>query len=275
VTVSAATSPPSSALTTPDVAWPTALLALCAWSAQGVAFWAAWTHRWPAAAVVAVASVSAYLSFTVLHEAVHGSLCLKVRAINGVAARLAGLPLMVPGWAFRYLHLEHHRHTNHLERDPDIWNGGGRRWTLPLRWAITDLGQYAFYFRHWSTRPLAERVETVLGLAGIVAVAAWGIASGHGWALLWAWILPARIALFVLAYSFDYIVHRPHAVTSAEDRLQATRNLDVPRPVGFLLLSQDLHLVHHLHPGVPFYRYRAAWNDLREVHAVLNYMNGG
>jgi fatty acid desaturase len=260
---------------TPRFAWPTALLAVVAWGAQGVALWAAWTGRWPAAAVVAVASLSAYASFTVLHEAVHGSLCLRPRAINGVVARLAALPLMAPGWAFRFLHLEHHRHTNDPEKDPDFWNGLGPRWALPLRWAITDLAQYGFYFRHWSRRPLAERLETVLGLGAIAAAAAWGVASGHGWALLWAWILPARIALFVLAFSFDYVVHRPHTVTAAQDRLRATRVLDVPAPVRLLLLGQHLHLLHHLHPGVPFYRYRAAWNDLREVHAVLNYMNGG
>jgi len=262
-------------LATPAVAWPTMLLGVGAWSAQGLALWGAWTGRWPALAVVVVASVAAYGSFTVLHEAVHGSLCLKVRGINAVAARLAGLPLTAPGWAFRWLHLEHHRHTNDPRRDPDIWNGAGARWTLPLRWASTDWAQYAFYFRHWSARPLGERVETVVVLAGIVAAAGWGIAAGHGWALLWGWILPARIALFVLAFSFDYIVHVPHQVTAAQDRLRATRNLGVPRPVGLLMLGQDLHLVHHLHPGVPFYRYRKAWNDLREVHAVLNYMNEG
>jgi fatty acid desaturase len=273
--VNAATRPPSSALATPDVAWPTLLLGLGAWSAQGVALWAAWTSRWPPIAVVAVASFAAYASFTAMHEGVHGSLCLKVRWVNAAAARLGALPLMGPGWAFRFLHLEHHRHTNDPERDPDLWNGAGPRWALPLRWAVTDLGQYAFYFRHWRNRPAAERLETVLGLGAILAAAGWGIAAGHGWALLWAWILPARIALFALAFSFDYIVHHPHRVTAAQDRLRATHNLDVPRPVGWLLLSQDLHLLHHLHPGVPFYRYRAAWNDLREVHAVLNYMNGG
>jgi beta-carotene hydroxylase len=268
-------SSPSRALATPAFAWPTALFAIVLWSAHGVALWGAWTGRWPAAAVVAVASLCAYGSFTVLHEAVHGSLCLKPRTLNTVVAMLAALPLMAPGWAFRFLHLEHHRHTNDPDQDPDYWNGRGPAWALPLRWAVADLAQWAFYFRRARGRPLAERVHTVVGLSAIAVALAWGVAQGHGWALLWAWVIPARVAVFALAFSFDFIVHRPHAVTAAQDRLRATRILEVPRPVGLLLLGQHLHLLHHLHPGVPFYRYRAAWNDLREVHAVLNYMNGG
>jgi len=266
---------PSRSLSSPAFAWPTALLGLIVWSAQGLSLWAAWTGRWPPAAVVAVASVCAYASFTVLHEAVHGSLCLRPRAANAVVAILAGWPLMAPGWTFRFLHLEHHRHTNDPEKDPDFWNGLGPRWALPLRWTLADFAQWAFYFRRARGRPPAELAHTVAGFGAIAAAAAWGVWAGHGWALLWAWILPARIAVFVLAFSFDWLVHRPHTVTAAEDRLRATRVLEVPGPVGFLLLGQHLHLLHHLHPGVPFYRYRAAWNDLREVHAVLNYMNGG
>lgn len=254
--------PQHAALATPAVAWPTLLLAAGAWGAQGLSLWAAWTGRWPLPATAALAAVAAYASFTVLHEAVHGSLCLRVRAVNAVVARVAALPLMAPGWAFRSLHLEHHRHTNDPQRDPDVWHGGGRRWTLPLRWAVVDLSQYAFYFRTWRSRPTAERVETVLALVAIASAAAWGFASGHGQAVLWAWIIPSRVALFTLAFAFVFLPHRPHQVTAAEDRFRATRNLQGPQALGVLLLGQNLHLLHHLHPGVPFYRYRAAWEAI-------------
>ncbi|HVE84608.1 MAG TPA: fatty acid desaturase [Myxococcales bacterium] len=256
-----------SALAAPDVAWPTVLVALAAWTAQAVAFWAAWTGRWPPAAVVAVASVAAYFSFTALHESVHGSLCLRARVVNGIVARLAAVPLMAPGWAYRFIHLEHHRHTNDVEKDPDFWNGAGPRWALPLRWATADWAQYLFYFRRGSERPRAEVVEALLVLAGFSAAAALGFVTGHGRAVLLAWVLPARIAVFVLSYAFDYILHRPHRVTSDEDRFAATNNVDLPLPLRLLMVGQDLHLVHHLHPGLPFYRYGAAWEALGRPQA--------
>ncbi|HYV46101.1 MAG TPA: fatty acid desaturase [Myxococcaceae bacterium] len=268
-------SSPSRALTAPSFAWPTALFAISVWSVHGIAVWAAWTGRWHPAAVLAVASLCAYASFTVLHEGVHGSVCLKPRWVNLVAMMLAALPLLAPGWAFRFIHLEHHRHTNDPDKDPDYWNGKGPRWMLPLRWAVADLAQWGWYLRYARDRSLAERVQSVIGLSTIATAVVWGVSTGHGWALFWAWILPSRIAVLALAFSFDWLVHRPHTVTAAEDRLRATRVLSVRAPVGLLLLGQHLHLLHHLHPGIPFYRYRAAWNDLREVHAVLNYMNGG
>src|SRR3954469_22174388 len=115
--------PPTRALTAPAFAWPTALLGLVIWSVQAFSLWAAWTGRWHPAVVLAVCSLCAYASFTVLHEGVHGAFCLRPRSVHTVVMMLAALPLMAPGWAFRFLHLEHHRHTNDPEKDPDYWNG--------------------------------------------------------------------------------------------------------------------------------------------------------
>ena len=33
-----------------------------------------------------------------------------------------------------------------------------------------------------------------------------------------------------------------------------------------LMLSQNYHLVHHLHPSVPFYRYLATWRRNEEAY---------
>jgi fatty acid desaturase len=241
-------------LAAPRVAWPTLVLlvvALGVWIA-GIAI-GSWSG-------VLVAALGAYLAFTPLHEAAHRSLA-RAGWVNAVAGRLAAVPLMGPFVAVRYLHLEHHRHTNDPDADPDHWSGRGPAWLRPLRWLTQDLHYYAMYATR--PRPRRERFEayaTLALFAGIIGVL---VALGHGEAVLFGWVLPARIAIGVLAWAFDYLPHRPHAVTAREDRMHATRPGDPRGVIGRLAfaatLGQSVHLVHHLYPGVPFYRYRRVW----------------
>ncbi len=78
------------------------------------------------------------------------------------------------------------------------------------------------------------------------------------------WILPSRLALLLLAFSFDHLPHRPHLVLGRVDPYRATHVFSdaLLTPV---FLYQNYHLVHHLYPGVPFYRYAQVWRDQRET----------
>ena len=50
--------------------------------------------------------------------------------------------------------------------------------------------------------------------------------------------------------------------TNADDRFQTTRNIvGAEKLLTPLMFSQNYHLVHHLHPIVPFYRYLQAWRN--------------
>jgi len=71
-----------------------------------------------------------------------------------------------------------------------------------------------------------------------------------------------RLAILFLAFAFDYVPHRPHAITAAEDRYRATSVVESAL-LNVLLLGQNYHLVHHLYPGVPFYRYQSIWTRRR------------
>jgi fatty acid desaturase len=231
----------------PRVAWPTLIVlgaALASWAA-GVACANA---SWPAA--LALCTVAAYVVFTPLHEAAHRVVARR-RWVNEVCGRLASVPLTGPFLAVRYLHLEHHKHTNDPDLDPDYWSGRGPRWLLPLRWLTQDLHYYVVYLRR--PRPRRERVEVVLTFAALIAVAGALVARGHGREVA-CWLGSARLAIGVLAFSFDYLPHRPHRVTAKQDRVAATSAF--PGRIRYVLsLGQSLHRVHHLYPGVPFYRY--------------------
>lgn len=247
----------------PAVSWPTLALALAAFGGWLTVLAAAVAGAIPAPLAVALLTLAGYLTFTPMHDASHGSIA-RARWLNELTGRLAGLPLMAPFRAFRFAHLEHHRNTNDPARDPDMWSGGRFRLTLPLRWMTQDLHYYAFYFRQLATRPRDERAETVIALLALWGTAALAAASGHGREVLLFVVLPSRLAIGLLACSFDWLPHAPHETRGSDDRFRATLNVrwSSERPGRFLtplLLSQNYHLVHHLFPGVPFYRYGAVW----------------
>ncbi len=230
-------------------------LALGAWLTGVVG---GFTGALPAAAAVALAALGAYLSFTPMHDAAHRAVG-KSRLLNVAIGRLAALPLMGPFPAFRYVHLEHHKHTNEDDgSDPDRYSGAGPWWALPLRWATQDLHYYVVYATRLRRRPRAEAAETVATLVLVYGCAAALIATGHAAEVLLYLLLPPRIAITLLALAFDYLPHAPYLATRREDRFLATRIID-HRWLTPLLLGQNYHLVHHLYPAVPWYRYGRVW----------------
>ena len=84
-------------------------------------------------------------------------------------------------------------------------------------------------------------------------------------------LIPQRLALLWLAFAFDYLPHHGLHLRPEEDRLKTTRNRIGSEPwLSPLLLYQNYHLVHHLHPVVPFYRYIRVWRRNEEA-----YLDGG
>ncbi|MCA9629889.1 MAG: fatty acid desaturase [Myxococcales bacterium] len=246
-----------SALSAVPVAWPTLLLTVVAWicflGAVGIGELAAW---WLAVPGVVLGG---FIAFTPMHDAAHRSVA-KARRVSEVTGRLAGVILLAPFPAFRWIHLEHHKHTNEAGADPDFYSGAGPRWQLPLRWLTQDLHYYWVYLRQVE-RPRRERLEAIGTLLGsYVALAALALA-GH-WQFVVAWLIGARLAIALLAFAFDYLPHAPHDVVQKQDRYRATTLIDH----GWLtpvLLYQNYHLIHHLYPGVPFYRYARVFEERR------------
>ncbi len=245
------------ALIVPTWAWPTLALwvaAVTCWlgGALGVASGLPWAGG-------AAMALGGYLAFTPMHDAAHRSVARR-SWVNEVVGRLAAVTLFGPFPAFRFVHLEHHKHTNDPARDPDFWSGRSPAWALPLRWATQDLHYYVTYLR--AGRPRRELAETVATFALYGGASAWLIAMG--WAsVVVAWVVASRVAMALLACGFDYLPHRPHVVTNKEDRYRAT---SVRLGLGWqvVLLNQNLHLLHHLNPAVPFYRYGTLWAEQRE-----------
>ncbi len=240
----------------------------------GMALWfgstaLALTETWPLALSIACNTVASFMLFTVSHEASHSTISSRP-AVNTWFGRLATL-LFAPHASFgvwRFVHMQHHRFTNHTDgSDPDHYTNGGPALLRPLRWITVDLQYIPFYLRRIRTRPRSELVELVVTLALLIAAGIAIVVAGYGVELLLLYFLPIRLSILLLGWAFDYLPHHELTATPQEDRYRTTRNrIGLERLVTPLLLYQNYHLVHHLHPVVPFYRYIAVWRRNEDAY---------
>ena len=93
------------------------------------------------------------------------------------------------------------------------------------------------------------------------ALLAAALATGHFAEWLLLWFLPTRLGVLVLNIFFQWLPHHPF------DHSERYLNTRVSLWPGgtFLTLQQNLHLMHHLWPSVPFYNYARLFQRLRPV----------
>ena len=246
----------------PTVAWPTVLMAIFTaggWFLTVYSGFMGWLPIWAAGTM---AAFLAYWAFTPVHDATHRSLS-KVKVLNDGLGWMCGVPLLSPFSAFRYMHLTHHKYTNDPERDPDYWSGGGHKWTLLLRWLTQDLHYYYIALKVTRERPLGWVAATWIGAIAINGPVFYLLFSGYAYETITLILIPSRIAVAILAATFDWLPHDPHEVESRSDRFRATSILIDPWLTP-LFLFQNYHLIHHLYPAVPFYRYAQVWRLEKE-----------
>jgi beta-carotene hydroxylase len=239
------------------VAWPTIILAAVA----ALSWWAAILGHilgmLGTSSAALVAFVAAYASLTPAHEAAHGNVSGRAHPwLDVLVGQVSLFCLLGPFLPFRTVHLRHHAHTNDPERDPDMWMAAPAP-LLPLR-AATILQYY--WWCYWCPPPgvRAEhhhRRYAVVFFSLLGVAFATLIASGHAATVLVVVVAPAWLALAVLAVVFTLLPHHPHI---RGDRFLNSR----ARPGWWrttLTLGQNYHLVHHLWPTVPWYRYGAVY----------------
>jgi fatty acid desaturase len=260
---------PVSVTRIPDPAEPVPAISIPALGilVGGLALWWASTLAyiggvWPWPVSTLLNAVASYVLFTVAHDASHHSLSSSAAANNWLGRIATAFFAPHAGFrTWRYIHMQHHRFTNHDDgSDPDHYTNRGPAWQAPLRWLTIDLWYMVFYLPRVSSRPRGERVELALTWAVIFGASIAAIATGHLFDLIVLYYLPVRLAVMFLGFAFDYLPHHGLHDTPEQDRLKTTRNrVGAERVLSPVLLFQNYHLVHHLHPLVPFHRYLAVW----------------
>ncbi|WP_183094502.1 fatty acid desaturase [Nocardioides stalactiti] len=252
----------------PAISWPVVGIFSGALAVFAFSTWAAVTDRLPAPATILLTASAIFVLFTVLHDAAHYSVSTH-RWVNVAFGRVAMLFVspLISFKSFAFIHIEHHRNTNDDENDPDHFVSGAPWWQLPFRFPLMDLPYLAFLVRNVKRRPRAEVLETAFLMGATVTVVLTSAFTGHLWTLAVLYLIPARVAVFVLAWWFDWLPHHDLEDTQQENRYRATRNrVGSEWILTPLLLSQNYHLVHHLHPSIPFHRYVATWRRNEEAY---------
>lgn len=226
-------------------------------------------------AVPAMAVVAA-LHSSLTHEALHGH-PFRAKWLNEALMALP-LTLFIPYQRFRDLHLAHHRdetltdpyddpESNYL--DPQVWS------TLPgwqrrlLRVNNTLLGRIVLgpaigqiVFMRNELRGGHDVLRAwALHLPGVVAVL-WIVAQSQ--MPVWAYVLSAYFGLGLVKIR-TFLEHRAHEKSGARTVIIEDRG-----PLAFLFLNNNLHVVHHMKPGAPWYRLPALYRADKEQYQARN-----
>ncbi len=264
-----------------DWDWPTLAL-----FAGVIAVWAgalALPDGYGALAFVLV-TLALTLHSSLSHELLHGHPFGVERAETALGLWQPGL--FVPYLRFKRLHLAHHcdasltdpyddPESNYL--DPQVWHRLPR-WaravlalnnTLAGRMVVGPLvGMWGFVHgditRHRAGTPHVARdwLSHVPGCAvtlGLVALSEIGIGAYLG----------ACYSALALLKIRTFLEHQAHERASGRTVIIEDRG-----PLAFLFLNNNLHVVHHMHPQVPWYRlwplYRARRADfIRRNHGYV------
>ena len=262
------------------IEWPTVgmiLLCYAVWFAAGLMLWPAW----PLAALAIMAVMSA-LHSSLQHEVLHGHPTRSARINEAMIAQLPLSPFY-PYRRFRTLHLRHHnddRLTDPYD-DPESYYLDGRNFAeLPA----------ALRFLLQVNNTLAGRlvIGPALMVGGFLG-SEWKLIRAGNRSVIVAWLLHLA-GLCVLALVLQTVFAMPfwlYVVTSGyagmslisvrtfcEHQAADTpehRTIIVERsPLAVLFLYNNLHLVHHKLPGLPWYRIPAHWAERREEWLAMN-----
>jgi len=253
-------------------AWPTVVLGIVLLAAYLATPALVVTGVMPLLVAVPLVGLVTYASYTVLHDAAHGSISgshTSLRWVNESMGYIAAWIFMMPLTAHRHEHLAHHRHANRPEEDPDFVVADMTRSPFHALRAAARIytGQFSYYFTHrWNKGPRSQNLYLCLELFAAVAPRLAFVAAGfwvEGLALFAiGWLLGIALVMFL----FAYIVHTPH---QSVGRYVDTSTFVIDGLGGKLATLlwgfQNYHSIHHLFPRVPFYTYRAVFEEIEPV----------
>ncbi len=260
------------------VEWPTlGLIFICYGLWAGALFGLAAIS--PLLALPALALVIA-LHSSLQHEAIHGHPTTDRRLNHALV--FPALGLFVPYRRFEAIHLAHHTDPNLTDPydDPESWYLDPAVWARRPRWLKRIL--------LWNNTLLGRvLIGPALNIVRLVATDARLILAGdravrRAWALhlvalapvaiaVWLSPLPAWLYLVAAYLGFGivairtFLEHQAHELTRGRSVIIEDRG-----PLALLFLNNNLHLVHHVHPGVAWYRLPALYRRNRTRYLKMN-----
>jgi fatty acid desaturase len=264
------------------VEWPTVFLVAVIYGGWGVLTVWHTIIPWPLLALGGGWFVAWQMSLQ--HEVLHGH-PTRHRWLND-AIGSPPLTLWLPYKIYRTLHLRHHRNeylTDPLEDPetyyltPDHFGRLGSAAQAVLRFRNTFLGRITFgtmlsmvhfVLAHLERCLRGNRADLriwVPHVVGVAAVLVWvcGVCHMSFWMYLLCFVVPSRSLTSIRSFA----EHR--AAPRQAERTAIVENAPI---LGLLFLYNNLHVVHHEEPSLPWYCIPAYY---REHRAALVAANGG
>lgn len=235
---------------------------------------ALWLPVW--IAIPALAVIIA-LQASLQHEAIHGHPFGRLVADTAIAC--PPLALFVPYLRFRDTHLAHHmdaRLTDPFD-DPETNYLDAGVWDRLPRWVQTILsmnntfagrvligplvGQVMVMRSEWMMRNARISLGWALHIPAVVAVLLIVWASPLS---VWSYILAAYGALSILKIR-TFCEHQAHESCGGRSVIIEDRGI-----LAFLFLNNNFHVVHHMHPNVPWYDLPAKYAAARDHYLRRN-----
>ncbi|WP_333712453.1 fatty acid desaturase [Yoonia sp.] len=252
--------------------WPTIVLIVVCYAAWGLALW--WL---PLTFGIVSGGVAIALHASLQHEVIHGH-PFQRQWLNDL---LIWPPLMltVPYPRFKATHLAHHHDeviTDPYD-DPESNFLDGGTWDRLPRWARMVLainntvlgrvtlgpliGTVAFLLSEWRMPDAAVvrgwlwHVPAVAAVVGVVVLSPMPV---------WAYLIAAYIGMAILKVR-TYLEHQAHERASGRSVIVEKGGI-----LGFLFLNNNLHVVHHMHPRVPWFALPALYAKRKDHYLRRN-----
>jgi fatty acid desaturase len=248
-------------LSSPEVAWPTIGLFILSVIVMGTSTVMAVAGQIPLWAGALVNGFAMYNLFSVGHDASHRSLSSN-KTLNENLGRVAIMLMLpiAPFEAVRWIHMQHHRFTN-SEMDPDQFIHHCKWWKIPFNWPNVDVYYLMYFVKHGGEHYSKHKRPVILSTSAFVALITLSVYLGYGWEVFFLWFLASRVGLFLITCVFVYLPHFPGDVDAKDNVYHATTiRKGMEWLLTPLLVYQNYHLIHHLYPTAPFYRYQKIWH---------------
>ena len=235
---------------------------------------AVWLSLWP---LVLSGTLSVWIAFPIAtlnvmlcylpsHEAQHDIIARpgdRLRWLNELVGHVSTIPLVLPYRVARLTHLEHHKHTNDPDLDPDY--GTHASGPLAAIWNSLQARQPGVPNAYGETLQRIGRPDVMLDAAfatlayyTILFVLAW---SGYAIEAALLWWLPRHIGQTYIVYYLSWAPHHPATETG---RYRNTRGFRAAFG-NIASMGMQYHIVHHLHPRIPLIRTPRAFHEMRDV----------
>ena len=216
-----------------------------------------------------IATINVAASYLPSHEAQHSIFAMPgkpKRWLNELVGLLSPIPLVIPYSVLRATHMEHHKHANNPELDPDHNENydtiagffgavcSGVNLSLMVREhpyvrCLKRIGREDLILHSVAYQLVYLSVLCGMALNGLALEAA----------LLW-W-LPRVVAVFYVQFYLSWAPHYPGCGTDRYNDTQSFKS----RFGNIWSSGMQYHVIHHLYPRIPLVRTPEAYRQMKPI----------